>query len=45
VNVEEDVLIAPSFFKRRPIYSEITRLRCRILLVDSEDADVDRAPE
>jgi len=42
VNVEEDVLIAPSFFKRRPIYSEITRLRCRILLVDSEDSDTAR---
>jgi hypothetical protein len=45
VKVEQDVLIAPSFFKRRPIYAEFTRLRCQILLVDSEDADADRTPE
>jgi leucyl aminopeptidase (aminopeptidase T) len=45
VKVEQDVLIAPSFFRSRPIYAELTRLRCRILLVDSEDADTDRTPE
>jgi len=45
VKVEQDVLIAPSFFRRRPIYAELTRLRCRILLVDSEEADKEPTPE
>lgn len=34
---EQDVLIAPSFLKNRPIYAELTRLKCRILFVDGEE--------
>ncbi len=37
VRSELDLVIAPSFFKRRPFYSELTQLKCRILLVDAED--------
>ena len=37
VRSEPDLLIAPSFFKGRPIYSELARLKCRILLVDAKD--------
>ena len=35
---ESDVLIAPAFFKGRPLYSELTRLNCRVLLIGSEDS-------
>jgi hypothetical protein len=35
VRSESDLLIAPSFFKGQPIYSELARLKCRILLVDT----------
>lgn len=34
---ESDVLIASAVLKRRPIYAEIARLKCRILLIDAED--------
>ena len=44
VSVEQDVLIAPSFLKSRPIYAELTRLKCRILFVDEEEED-DESPE
>lgn len=37
VTSESDVLIASAVLKRRPIYAEIARLKCRILLVDEED--------
>lgn len=37
VTSESDVLIAPSFFKRRPIFTELSRLKCRIVLVDTQD--------
>jgi len=37
VRSESDLLIAPSFFKGRPIYAELARLKCRILLVDAKD--------
>lgn len=37
VTFEQDVLIVPSFFKSRPIYAELTRLKCRILFVDGEE--------
>ena len=37
VRSESDLLIAPSFFKGRPIYSELARLKCRILLVDANN--------
>lgn len=37
VTFEQDVLIAPSFFKSRPIYAELTRLKCQILFVDGEE--------
>lgn len=37
VNVEQDVLIAPSILKDWPIYTELTRLNCPILLVDTEE--------
>lgn len=39
VSVEHDVLIAPSFLKSRPIYAELTRLKCRILFVEDEQVD------
>lgn len=38
VRSESDLLIAPSFFKRRPLYSELARLKCRILFVDASDS-------
>ena len=37
VTFEQDVLIAPSLLKSRPIYAELTRLKCRILFVDEEE--------
>jgi hypothetical protein len=37
VRSESDLLIAPSFFKRRPFYGELARLKCRILLVDANN--------
>jgi hypothetical protein len=37
VRSESDLLIAPSYFKGRPFYSELARLKCRILLVDAKD--------
>lgn len=37
VTAEPDLLVAPSFFESRPIYTELARLKCRILLVDTED--------
>ena len=41
VTSESDVLIASADLKRRPIYAEIARLKCRILLVETPD---DAAP-
>ena len=37
VRSESDLLIAPSFFKGRPFYTELARLKCRILLVDAKN--------
>lgn len=37
VTFEQDVLIAPSFLKSRPIYAVLTRLKCRIQFVDAEE--------
>ena len=37
VTSESDLLIVPSFLRQRPIYREITRLKCRILLVDTPE--------
>ena len=37
VSVEQDVLIAPSHLRGRPVYAEFARLNCPILLVDTED--------
>lgn len=37
VTSDTDVLIVPSFLKGMPIYTELTRLKCRIEVVDSED--------
>lgn len=42
VSFEQDVLIAPSLLKSRPIYAELTRLKCRILFVEDEQ---DEEPE
>ena len=42
VSFEQDVLIAPSLLKSRPIYAELTRLKCRILFVEDEQ---DEKPE
>jgi hypothetical protein len=41
VRSESDLLIAPSYFKRRPFYSELARLKCRILLIDANDVITD----
>lgn len=41
VRSESDLLIAPSFFKGRSFYSELTRLKCRMLLVDTRDETAD----
>jgi hypothetical protein len=38
VRSKSDLLIAPSFFKGRPLYRELARLKCRILLVDAKDS-------
>ena len=37
VTSDADVLIVPSFLKGMPIYAELTRLKCRIEVVDSKD--------
>ena len=37
VRSESDLIIAPAFFKGQPIYAELVRLKCRILLVDAKD--------
>ncbi|MBT8090285.1 MAG: hypothetical protein KJO01_08770 [Gammaproteobacteria bacterium] len=42
VRSESDLLIVPSFFKGRPFYSELARLKCRILLVDAKDVTAER---
>jgi len=41
VRSESDLLIAPSYFKRRPLYSELARLKCRILLIDVKNVITD----
>jgi hypothetical protein len=43
VSVEQDMLIVPSFFKDRPIYAELTRLKCQILFVDVEETAANHA--
>ena len=35
---DSDVLIAPSSFRGRPIYEEITRLKCHIRFVETNEA-------
>ena len=35
---EADVFVAPSSFRDRPIYKEITRLKCRISFVEPSEA-------
>ncbi len=37
IRPESDLLIAPSFFKGRPFYSELARLNCEILLVEAKE--------
>jgi len=37
VSVEYDVLIVPTFLKDRPVYAELTRMKCRILYVDADE--------
>lgn len=37
VTSESDVLIAPAIFKGQPLYAELTRLKCRILLIDADN--------
>jgi len=41
VTSESDVLIAPAFFKGQPVYAELTRLKCRLLLIDSPEVTSD----
>jgi hypothetical protein len=35
---DADVLVAPSSFRERPIYKEITRLKCRLRFVEPSEA-------
>lgn len=37
VRSDLDVLIAPSLLKARPIFSELARMKCRILLIDTKE--------
>lgn len=37
VSVQHDVLVLPSILKSRPIYAELTRLKCRVYYVDTEE--------
>jgi hypothetical protein len=37
VGTAQNVLIAPSFIKKRPIYTHLTRCDCRILLIESHE--------
>jgi len=37
VEAGHDVVIAPAFIAERPIYAELTRVECHVLLVDTED--------
>jgi len=37
VSVEHDLLIVPSHLRGWPVYAEFSRLKCQILLVDTED--------
>ena len=41
VRSEADLLIAPSFFEKRPFFSELAQLKCRILLIDAKDMTTD----
>lgn len=38
-SVQRDILILPSFLKGRPVYAELTRMKCRIYYVDAEEED------
>ena len=37
LSVQHDVLVLPTFLKSRPIYAELTRLKCRVYYVDTEE--------
>lgn len=37
VGTAQNILIAPSFIKKRPIYAHLTRCDCRILLIESAE--------
>lgn len=37
VGRERDIVIAPALFRSRPVYAELSRLKCRVLLVDTEE--------
>jgi len=39
VGTGQNVLIAPSFITARPIYAHLTRLDCRILLIEGTEED------
>ena len=41
VTSKSDVLIAPAFFKGQPVYAELTRLKCRVLLINSDQVTGD----
>ena len=42
VTSESDVLIAPAFFKGQPVYAELSRLKCRLLLIGSPELTSDK---
>lgn len=39
VGTDQNVLIAPSFITSRPIYAQLTRLDCRIMLIEATDEE------
>lgn len=42
---EYDVLIAPTSFRKRPIYNEIARLKCQIRFIDAADISAQQGLE
>lgn len=43
VRLERDVLVASADVKNRPVYRELTQLRCRTLFVESEEQEPEGA--
>ena len=39
VTSESDLLIVPAFLQGKPLYAELTRLKCRVLVIDTEEME------